>query len=448
MERNDILGDDGRTAINAVVKVSIFKGRKYTRNEVEGRLCGCFMDPPVNLLPLVLPDRENTGKPSRVYDIGDIREALSTLLEMEETETSRTASKEDEDKINKARQDIEREYKESLSSHRVEKVSLEKGYESINDTSPFIEANEQHEVELEQIVQREVVADLDTFFSNSSDNEIPPVIQDTVCDDKDDASPDDEENRTESLDSEAWMEDDHGSGFIVDNNLIITSKHVVEGAEKILISNAVIRELPCDVVKEDHKNDLALLYCEKLDLAKSRICPLELSEREPLQGVPIFTLGYPISHTGKAALFVKGYVAGETGERYGREPLLTFNIPVNNGNSGGPVFWRCEEDKLEVVAVVKEKHLKRLSSCEEEFFIEQVRSALERMSLLDFLAADNDQQNALKSQKLSFSIMSKWLDSMERNSQRYLANAIRGRFVIDLICDYKKKRLTCSSTKT
>ena len=406
MERNDILGDDGRTAINAVVKVSIFKGRKYTRNEVEGRLRGCFMDPPLNFFPWVLPDREKTGKPSRVYKIGDIREALSTLLKMEETETSRTASKEDEDKINKARQDIEREYKESLSSHRVEEASLEKGYESINDTSPFIEANEQHEVNLEQIVQREVV---------------------------------DEENRTESLDSEAWMEDGHGSGFIVGNNLIITSKHVVVGAEKILISNAVIRELPCDVVKEDDNNDLALLYCEKLDLAKSGICPLELTEREPLQGVPIFILGYPISHTGKAALFVKGYVAGDTGERYAREPLLTFNIPVNNGNSGGPVFWRCEEDKLEVVGVVKEKHLKRVSSCEEASLIEQVRSALESMSVLDFLKADNDQQNALKLLKLSYSIMSKWLDSMERNCQRYLANAIQGRFVIDLICDYKKK---------
>ncbi|CAH3031076.1 unnamed protein product [Porites evermanni] len=345
MERNDILGDDGRTAIRAVVKVSIFHRRKYTRNEVEGRLRGCFIDPPVNLFSSVLPDCENAGKPSYVYDIGHIHKALSMLLKMKGIETSTTASKEDEDEINKARRDIKREYEESISSHRVEKVSLKKGYESINDTFPLIEGNEQHEVKLEQIVQREVVDDLDTFYSNSSDNEIPPVIQDTVCDEKDDASPDDEENRTESLDPEAWVDDDHGSGFIVANNLIITSKHVVEGAKKILISNAVIRELPCDVVEEDPQNDLALLYCEKLDLAKSGICPLELSEREPLQGVPIFTLGYPISHTGKAALFVKGYVAGETGERYGREPLLTFNIPVNNGNSGGPVFWRCEEDK-------------------------------------------------------------------------------------------------------
>lgn len=439
MERNDILGDDGRTAIHAVVKVSIFKRWKYTRNEVEGRLCACFMDPPVKSFPSVLPDRENTGKSNCVYDIGDIHEALSKLLKMEETKTSRSASKKDEDEINKARRDIEREYKESLSSHRVEKVSLEKGYESINEPFPFSEANKPVEITLEQISQREVVDDLNTFLSDSSDHKIPPVSQDTDCDDEDDASPDDEENRTESLDSEAWVEDDHGSGFIVGNNLIITAKHVVEGAKKILISNAVIGELPCDVVEEDKQNDLVLLYCEKLDVEKSGIRPLELSKREPLQGVPIFTLGYPITHTGKAALFVKGYVAGKTGERFAREPLLTCNIPVYNGNSGGPTFWRCEEDKLKVVAVVKEKHLKRIFSSEEESFIEQIRSKLESMSFHEFLTPDNDLQKAFNMLKLSYSLLSKLLDSVAKNCPSYLANAIRGRFVLDLISDYKKK---------
>ena len=445
MERNDILGDDGRKAVHAVVKVSIFKRWKYTRNEVEERLCGCFMDPPVKSFPLVLPDRENTGKSNCVYDIRDIHEALSKLLKKEDTKTSRSASKEDEDEINKARRDIEREYKESLSSHRVEKVSLEKGYEFVNET---FEANKPVEITLEQISQREVVDDLDTFSSNSSDNEIPPDTQDTVCDDEDDASPDDEKNRRESLDSEAWVEDDHGSGFIVGNNLIITAKHVVEGAKKILISNAVIGELPCGVVEEDQQNDLVLLYCEKLDVEKSGIRPLELSKREPLKGVPIFTLGYPITHTGKAALFVKGDVAGKTGERFGREPSLTCNIPVYNGNSGGPIFWRCEEDKLKVVAVVKEKHLKRIFSPEEESFIEQIRSKLKSMSVHEFVTADNDPQKAFDMLELSYSLLSKLLDSWEKNCPSHLANAIRGRFVIDLISDYKKKRLTCLCTKT
>lgn len=401
---------------------------------MEERLCGCFIDPPVKLFSSVLPDRENTGKPSYVYKIGDIHKALSTLLKKEGTETSRTASKEDEEKINNARRDIEAEYQESLSSHRFEKVSLEKGYESINETFPFSEANEPLEIKLEQIIS----------LSDSSDNKIPHVIQDAVCDEEDDARPDDEENRTESLDPEAWVEGGYGSGFIVGpplvgNNLIITCKHVVAGAKKILISNAVIRELPCNVVKEDPNNDLALLYCEKLDVEKSEICPLQLSEREPLQGMPIFTLGYPISHTGKAAVFLKGYVAGEL-ERYGREPLLIFNIPLNNGNSGGPIFWRCEKDKLNVVAVVKEKHLKRVSSCYEASFIEHVRSMLTKLESTpspNFSTANNGLDK--KVLELTLSLLPKFLDSQERNEQRYLANAIRGRFVIDLISDYKKK---------
>lgn len=411
---------------------------------MEERLCGCFIDPPVKLISSMLPDRENTGERSYVYKIGDIHKALSKLLKKEGTETSRTASKEDEEEINNARRDIETEYQESLSSHRVEKVSLEKGYESIDETFPFSEANEPLEIKLEQIIQPEVVDDLDTSLSDSSDNKIPHVIQDAVCDEEDDARPDDEENRTESLDPEAWVEDGYGSGFIVGpplvgNNLIITCKHVVEGAKKILISNAVIRELPCNVVKEDPKNDLALLYCEKLDVEKSEICPLQLSEREPLQGMPIFTLGYPISHTGKAAVFLKGYVAGEQ-ERFGREPLLIFNIPLNNGNSGGPIFWRCEKDKLNVVAVVKEKHLKRVSSCYEASFIEQVRSLLTKLESTpstNFSTADNGLDKEV--QELTVSLLSKFLDSQDRNEQRYLANAIRGRFVIDLISDYKKK---------
>lgn len=443
MERNDILGDDGRKAAHAVVKVSIFKRWKYTRNEVEERLCGCFIDPPVKLISSMLPDRENTGERSYVYKIGDIHKALSKLLKKEGTETSRTASKEDEEEISNARRDIEAEYQEILSSHRVENVSLEKGYESIDETFPFSEIN------LEQIIQPEVVDALDTSLSDSSDNKIPlHVIQDPVCDEEDDARPDDEENRTESLDPEAWVEDDHGSGFIVGNNLIITAKHVVKGAKKILISNAVIGELPCDVVEEDKQNDLVLLYCEKLDVEKSGIRPLELSKREPLQGVPIFTLGYPITHTGKAALFVKGYVAGKTGERFAQEPLLTCNIHVYNGNSGGPIFWRCEEDKLKVVAVVKEKHLKRIFSPEEESFIEQTRSKLKSMSVHEFVTADNVPQKAFDMLELSYSLLSKWLDSWEKNCPSYLANAIRGRFVIDLISDYKKKRLTCLCTKT
>ena len=101
--------------------------------------------------------------------------------------------------------------------------------------------------------------------------------------------------------------------------------------------------MKCQVVKCDKQNDLALLKCEELDVKKIGISPLQLSEKAPLQGMSVFTLGYPVSHTGKTALFLNGCVAGETGERYGRpHPLITLNIPLDCGSSGAPVFWRCK----------------------------------------------------------------------------------------------------------
>ena len=235
-----------------------------------------------------------------------------------------------------------------------------------------------------------------------------------------------------------YEEVDYGSGFIIRNKLIITAYHVVADATEnstvemeIRVSNARINGLKCQVVKCDEQNDLALLKCEELDVKKIEISPLQLSEQAPLQGMSVFTLGYPVSHTGKTALFLNGCVAGETGERHGRpHPLITLNIPLDCGSSGAPVFWRCKGE-LSVVAVVKEKHLKRVSSCwEEESLVEKVRSSLNTFST-DTI--NWDLQAALGMLRIFASLMDKWLDSSEKNCQRYLSNAVRADFVSDLL---------------
>ena len=200
---------------------------------------------------------------------------------------------------------------------------------------------------------------------------------------------------------------------------------------EIRVSNARINGLKCQVVKCDEQNDLALLKCEELDVKEIGISPLQLSTEAPLQGMSVFTLGYPVSHTGKTALFLNGCVAGETGERHGRpHPLITLNIPLDCGSSGAPVFWRCKGE-LSVVAVVKEKHLKRVSSCwEEESLVEKVRSSLNTFST-DTI--NWDLQAALGMLRIFASLMDKWLDSSEKNCQRYLSNAVRADFVSDLL---------------
>ena len=78
------------------------------------------------------------------------------------------------------------------------------------------------------------------------------------------------------------VEIEHGSGFIIHDHFIITNKHVIEDAlsdecYEICISNAVIGELPCEVKHCDAVKDLALLYCQGLNLKQNRIFPLPIS---------------------------------------------------------------------------------------------------------------------------------------------------------------------------
>ena len=264
---------------------------------------------------------------------------------------------------------------------------------------------------------REIPNDLDQIPNDKCTFKIP-VAEDRSADD--------------------YREVDYGSGFIIRNKLIITAYHVVADTTKksavgmeIRVSNARINGLKCQVVKCDEQNDLALLKCEELDVKEIGISPLQLSTEAPLQGMSVFTLGYPVSHTGKTALFLNGCVAGETGERHGSlHPLITVNIPLDCGSSGAPVFWRCKGE-LSVVAVVKEKHLKRVSSCwEEESLVDKVRSSLDTFST-DTI--NWDLQAALGMVRIFASLMDKWLDSSEKNCQRYLSNAVRADFVSDLL---------------
>ena len=158
------------------------------------------------------------------------------------------------------------------------------------------------------------------------------------------------------------VEIEHGSGFIVSDHFVITNKHVIDDAEgkKIFICNASIGELPCKVAYTDIKKDLALLYCQGLDIKENRVTPLHLSNQPLSAGMQVFSFGYPISHTRETALFVNGHVSGfkETYSDY-RPSLVVLNLSLNSGNSGGPVLcWIANQ--LKVVGVATQKHFKEI----------------------------------------------------------------------------------------
>lgn len=152
----------------------------------------------------------------------------------------------------------------------------------------------------------------------------------------------------------------YGTGFIIDDGFILTDKHVVQSYLKdkekyrVLISNKVIHQLLAEGVSVDSENDLALLQCPELNLKDTGIFPLELRCFDLLIGQSVFCFGYPLTHVGETALFVKGDVSGHK-EEGNEEPLVTLNCSLRSGCSGGPVM-RMIEGQIVVLGVVKEMH--------------------------------------------------------------------------------------------
>ena len=231
------------------------------------------------------------------------------------------------------------------------------------------------------------------------------------------------------------VEIEHGSGFIIHEHFIITNKHVIEDAaydqtmsKEIMISNASIGELPCEIAHDDARKDLALLYCQGLDLKQSEICPLQLSDQSLLPGLQIFSVGFPMSHRGQKPLFVNGYVSGfKEMDGYGQlcslhHTMAVLNCSLNFGNSGGPILcW--VKGQLKVVGVAAQKHFKEILTLDERVRIEKIRESLQTSSITS--VADNETPMVLLTLKL--------YDALETHSQFNLSNALPGHCVIEFI---------------
>ena len=219
----------------------------------------------------------------------------------------------------------------------------------------------------------------------------------------------------------------HGSGFVIAGGFVITNKHVIEEAMNdetldICIMNETIGKLRCVVVHCDTSKDLALLYCHGLDLKRHGICPFALSKEALWPSLSVFSFGYPLTHPGRSALFVKGYVSGFV-ERYGREPLIVLNCVVSPGNSGSPVLRRIDGE-LKVVGVVAQKHKKEILTLEEISILEEERSTLQTNS------ASDSRDQFWKSVSL------KLYDALnETHCQFRYGNVVPGHLVVEFLSD-------------
>ncbi len=143
-----------------------------------------------------------------------------------------------------------------------------------------------------------------------------------------------------------------GTGFVVSSNgYIVTNHHVINNNNKIFVDVAVNGETKtyeATVIQKDEQNDIAIIKIKDPAFNIEKI-KYSFAESGALNiGAPVFTIGFPLalSGMGKEAKYTDGKVSAKTGYNGAINSFQT-TIPIQPGNSGGPVF----NEKGQVVGI-------------------------------------------------------------------------------------------------
>ena len=123
-----------------------------------------------------------------------------------------------------------------------------------------------------------------------------------------------------------------GTGFFVsETGHIITNFHVIEDSADVSIVQQNGEVLVAKIIKTDPANDVALLKVEKSST------PLRLSDKS-VKGDQVLTIGFPlISTQGKESKVTFGNINALSGIQ-GDVRFLQIDVPIQPGNSGGPLI--------------------------------------------------------------------------------------------------------------
>lgn len=126
-----------------------------------------------------------------------------------------------------------------------------------------------------------------------------------------------------------------GSGFIIDPaGYIVTNNHVVDGANRIMVTLNDGNTYPATVKGRDAKTDLALL---KIDAGKSLPYVAFGPSNKERVGDWVIAVGNPFGLGGS----VTAGIVSANGRNINDGPyddFLQIDAPINPGNSGGPLF--------------------------------------------------------------------------------------------------------------
>lgn len=140
---------------------------------------------------------------------------------------------------------------------------------------------------------------------------------------------------------DAWA--GNGTGIVIDSRgIIATNYHVIEKATEIEVDfgqGENKRSFRCEVLVSDKKNDLAILKITDRRFNGFGPLPYTFKTSSARRGDGVFALGYPmaLSGLGREIKYTKGDVSALSGVD-GDITTYTLSLPIQPGNSGGPLF--------------------------------------------------------------------------------------------------------------
>jgi hypothetical protein len=127
-----------------------------------------------------------------------------------------------------------------------------------------------------------------------------------------------------------------GSGFFLTHlGHVVTNHHVVAGADALFVKDSLGNTYPATLMRVDTANDLAILK------VNGRFSAIPVARSSGIRrGDPVFTMGFP--NTGLQGMSIKltdGTISSLSGIQ--DEPnSFQISVPIQPGNSGGPLVSR------------------------------------------------------------------------------------------------------------
>jgi serine protease Do len=141
-----------------------------------------------------------------------------------------------------------------------------------------------------------------------------------------------------------------GSGFAISGNgYILTSYHVIKGADSVYIQSSKGNSFKAKAFYTDAVNDIAVLKIDDPEFESLGTLPYSLKKSAAGIGELVYTLGFP----KEDVVLGNGYVSSKTGLN-GDTLAFQVAIPVNPGNSGGPLL----DNSGNIVGIIKGKENK------------------------------------------------------------------------------------------